>query len=186
MHGTGKGMLCLFRSGFTKGDRVMTEEERWSKVRQIVREENEALLAKILSAVGSKNKKAIEFVNGRWVGVTEDQMQAWREAYGAVDIDAELKKMAAWVVSNPHLAPKNQWGRFANSWLAKTQNAASLRSIPLERKTETPKKLCVYCDAVASGQVGGIWACDPHWQRAMDREPVPRMRGIEAKPVAGA
>jgi hypothetical protein len=165
----------------------MTEEERWSKVRQIVREENEALLAEIAKIVGSKNKKTIEFVNGRWVGVTEDQMQAWKEAYGAVDIDAELKKMAAWMVSNPHLAPAKQVGRFVNSWLAKSQNSASLRSIPLEpRKTETPKKLCVYCTSIAAGQVGGIWACDPHWQKAMDRDPIPRMRGVEAKQVAGS
>jgi hypothetical protein len=165
----------------------VTEEERWSKVRQIVREENEALLAEIAKIVASKNKKAIEFVNGRWVGVTEDQMQAWREAYGAVDIDAELKKMAAWIVSNPHLAPSRQVGRFVNTWLAKTQNQASLRSIPMEpRKTETPKKLCVYCEAVAAGQVGGIWACDAHWQKAMDRDPIPRMRGVEAKQVAGS
>lgn len=165
----------------------MTEEERWSKVRQIVREENEALLAEIAKIVGSKNKKAIEFVNGRWIGVTEDQMQAWRDAYGAVDIDSELKKMAAWIVSNPHLAPTKQVGRFVNSWLAKTQNAASLRSIPLpERKTETKMKLCAYCEKVADGMVNGIWACGDHTHKALDRDPIPRMRGVDAKPVAGA
>jgi hypothetical protein len=164
----------------------MTEEERWSKVRQIVREENEALLAKILAHVG-KTKGKLELVNGRWVGVTEDQMNAWREAFAAVDVDLELKKMAAWIVSNPLMAPKSQIGRFVNSWLTKAQNSASLRSIPTERAAPSviKMKLCAYCEKIASGQVGGIWACDPHWDKAMNRDPIPHMRGVVAKPVAG-
>lgn len=114
-------------------------------------------------------------------------MQAWREAYPAVDIDGELKRMAAWIVSNPMMAPTKQIGRFVNSWLTKCQDRASIRSIPLqERKTETPMKLCVYCDKVASGQTNGRWACDTHFQKAMDGDPIPRMRGIEAKPVSGS
>ena len=164
----------------------MTEDERWSKVRQIVREENEALLAKILSAVATKAKTKLELVNGRWVGVTEDQMNAWREAFPAVDIDGELKKMAAWIVSNPVMAPKSQVGRFVNSWLTKSQNMASLRSIPTERKTEVKLKLCAYCDKVGADNVNGRWACADHFRDALDNTPIPHMRGIVAKPVAGS
>jgi hypothetical protein len=165
----------------------MSEEARWERVRQIIREENERMEARILAAVG-KGRGKLEIVNGRWTGVTEQQLSAWKEAFPAVDVDGELKKMAAWIVSNPMTAPKTQYGRFANSWLTRAQNQASLRSIPVERDrpTEVKKKLCAYCEHVAQGQVGGIWACDGHWQKAMDRDPVPHMRGVVAKPVAGA
>lgn len=160
----------------------MSEEDRWAKLEEIVRR----VVKEEIAALAKNGKTKIECVNGRWVGVTEDQMQAWRDAYPAVDIDAELKRMAAWIVSNPMMAPKSQVGRFVNTWLTKSQNQASLRSIPTERRTETPMKLCVYCDAVASGQTNGKWACGAHFQKALDGDPIPRMRGVEAKPVAGA
>jgi hypothetical protein len=57
-------------------------------------------------------------------------MQVWTEAYGSCDVQGELKKAAAWIVSNPHLAPKSQFGRFLNTWLARQQNQSSIRSIP--------------------------------------------------------
>ena len=160
----------------------MSDDGKWDRLeallRRVVREE--------ISVLG-KNKSRLEIKNGRWVGVTEDQIAAWKEAFPAVDVDAELKKMAAWVVSNPMMAPRSQWGRFANSWLTKSQNQASLRSIPTERKPEVPRlKLCAYCEKVGEGQVNGRWACDTHWKNAMDGDPVPHMRGIVAKPVAGA
>lgn len=163
----------------------MTEEERWAKVRQIVREENEDLEKRILAALG-KSKTKLALVNGRWTGITEEQMTAWSEAFPAVEIDAELKKMAAWIVSNPMLAPKNQIGRFVNTWLTKVQNQKSLRSIPaLERPTETKMKLCSYCEQIAKAQVNGIWYCAAHTDDAYDRRPIPHMRGVTAKPVAG-
>jgi hypothetical protein len=153
-------------------------EDRWAKleeiVRRVVREEVASL---------KKTKTQISFEKGRWV-IGTDEMQMFREAYPAVDIDKELREAAVWIVTHPNEAPKSKWGAFLNTWFKKHQFQTSLAQIP--RKTETPKKLCAYCDTVAAGQVGGIWACDPHWQKAMDRDPVPHMRGVVAKPVAGA
>lgn len=166
----------------------MGEEERWRKVREIVREECERIEARILEVIEKHTKKPkVEFQNGRWTGVTEEQMNAWKAAYGAVDIDGEMKKAAAWILSNPHLAPSRQPGRFLNTWFARQQNQASLRSIPSKRDLEPGpgKKLCAYCDQVATGSVGTIWACSKHTMDAMDRKPIPHMRGVEAKAVAG-
>src|SRR5678809_469680 len=111
---------------------MVSDEERWEKVRMIVRDECERIERRILSVLQKPGKPKLGFENGRWIGVTPEQLGAWREAYGMVDIDAELKKAAAWIVSNPHLAPKAQLGRFLNSWFAKHQDRASIRSIPLE------------------------------------------------------
>lgn len=48
------------------------------------------------------------------------------------------------------------------------------------------KKLCSYCEKVATGAPNGTWACQEHFDKALFHEPVPRMRGVVAKPVAGA
>lgn len=165
----------------------MGEEERWKKVREIVREECERIEARILEVIERSGKKTkVEFQNGRWTGITEEQMNAWKAAYGAVDIEGELKKAAAWIVSNPHLAPKSQHGRFLNTWLARQQNQSSIRSIPTRQPEPGPgKKLCAYCDQVSTGVVNAISHCRAHALDAMDEKPTPRMRGVVAKQVAG-
>lgn len=170
----------------------MEAGDKWGKleeiVRRVLREELKAHghqvveQIKQLSLFGRKAK--IELVNGKWIGITEEQREAWSAAYGALDLDAELKKAAAWCVSNPHLSPKSQIGRFLNTWLAKGQNAASLRSIPTERPTEVKQKLCGYCSNPHTGSVNGIPYCNDHSLDAMDMKPR-RMLGVVAKPVAG-
>ena len=172
---------------FTGGG-LVSDEDRWAKVREIVREECERIEARILEVLAKHGTKPkLECVNGRWVGVTDNQMAAWREAYGAVDIEAELRKASAWIVSNPHLAPKNQYGRFINTWLARTQNQSSIRSIPTRNDPQLPnKKLCEYCDKVATGNANRIWACGEHFDLALHHEPVPMFKNaVAAKNVTG-
>ena len=156
----------------------MEAGDKWGKLEEIVRR----VIREELRALGKKPR--IDLVNGKWVGITEEQKEAWSAAYGALDLDAELKKAAAWCVSNPHLSPKSQIGRFLNTWLAKGQNAASLRSIPVERPTEVKAKLCGYCSKPSTGNVNGIPYCNDHSLDAMDMKPR-RMLGVVAKPVAG-
>jgi hypothetical protein len=164
----------------------VADEDRWTKVREIVREECERIEGRILAVLQKHGKAKLDFVNGRWVGVTAEQMEAWRAAYGSVDIDAELKNAAAWIVSNPMRAPKSQLGRFLNAWFAKTQDRSSIRSIPM-RSEVVAKKLCSYCTKVATNSPNRIWACDDHTHDAMDQKPVPMFKsGVVAKPVAGA
>ena len=158
----------------------MGEEDRWAKLEEMVR----GVVREEISALGKKAK--VEFQNGRWTGVTEEQMNAWKAAYGAVDVEGELKKAAAWIVSNPQLAPAKLHGRFLNTWLARQQNQSSLRSIPTRQPEQGPgKKLCAYCDQVSTGVVNGLSHCRAHALDAMDEKPVPRMRGVQAKAVAG-
>jgi hypothetical protein len=155
-------------------------EDRWTKLEEIVRR----VVREEIAGLGKKQQ--IKLVGGKWTGISEEQRAAWSEAYGALDLDAELKRAAAWCVSNPHLAPKSQMGRFLNTWFARGQNTASLRSIPpAERPTEVKRKLCAYCDRTHTGTVNGIPHCDAHSHDAMDRTPRPFMRGVVAKPVAG-
>ena len=160
--------------------RRVFREELASLGRQVVSEE----LEKQLSLFGKKPKPGFE--NGRWTGITEEQMSAWKAAYGAVDVEGELKKAAAWIVSNPQLAPAKLHGRFLNTWLARQQNQSSLRSIPTRQPEQGPgKKLCAYCDQVSTGVVNGLSHCRAHALDAMDEKPIQRMRGVQAKAVAG-
>ena len=160
----------------------MTEEDRWAKVRQIVREENELLEQRLLAALG-KSKGKVDFVNGRWLGITEQLTQAWSSAYPAVDIHAELNKAAAWILSNPTLAPKSQFSRFLLTWFSRTQDRSAIRSIPT--RSEEKKRHCAYCPAVATGMTSGIWSCREHVRDAMEGRPAGHMWGVQAKNVAG-
>jgi hypothetical protein len=157
----------------------MGEEDRWVKLEEIVRR----VVREEIRSLGKKNKLGFEF--GKWTGITEEQMEAWKAAYGMVDIEAELKRAAAWIVSNPHLAPKTQLGRFLNTWFAKGQDRASIRSIPTSQAEERkPKKACAYCQADATGSVGPIPCCAAHTRDAMEGKPR-RMLGVVPKSVAG-
>lgn len=156
-------------AGFTKGNlkgeknTVDNSEDRWAKLEQMLRR----VLREELAQLGKKTK--VEFLNGKWIGITQEQMDAWRAAYGAVDIEGELKRAAAWVVSNPNLAPSKQCGRFLNTWLSRQQNQNSLRSIP--GKLAEVKKQCAYCDSPATGRVNQIDHCRAHTADAMDEKP---------------
>ena len=138
----------------------MGEEDRWGKLEALLRR----VLREELAALGKKPK--INLVGGRWTGITQEQMESWSAAYGAVDLEAELKRAAAWCVSNPSIAPKSQMARFLNTWLTKEQNRRSLQSIPTVRSIA--EKTCEYCGAISAGSINGYNPCSKHWQNAMD------------------
>lgn len=155
-------------------------EDRWAKLEEIVRR----VVREELAGLGKKKKP--DFANGEWLNLTEEQMKAWRVAYGSVDIEAELKKAAAWIVSNPHLAPKREFGRFLNTWLAKTQDRLSIRSIPNKQEVkEIHRRACAYCSLDAVGTVNAINHCRTHYEDAYYEKPR-RMLGVVPKPVAGS
>lgn len=149
-------------------------EERWEKLREIVREECERVEARILDVLDKHTRKVkLGFTNGKWTGITEEQIAAWKEAYGLCDVEAELKKASAWIVSNPSQAPKSNYSRFLNAWLSRQQNVLSIRAIPTKSDYALDvKKFCAYCSKPTVGSVNGIWHCQAHSYDAMDRKPV--------------
>ena len=141
-------------------------EDRWLKLetvlRKVLREELGALekrlqaeIEKQISSIGKRPK--VGFESGKWSGITEDLMAMWSSAYPAVNIRDELNKAAAWLASNPKQNPKNQFGRFLNAWLARSQNQSSIRSIPM--KSDPVPSVCAYCSSPASGSTGGYKHC---------------------------
>jgi hypothetical protein len=143
-------------------------EDRWVKLEEIVRR----VVREELAAM-KLGKQKLGFINGKWIGVTEEQMTVWADAYPSCDLVVELKKAAAWIVSNPHLAPKSQFGRFLNTWFLRQQNQLSIRSIPTRNDAPTGVTKCAYCEAAKMGVVNGIPHCRQHTNDAMDERPRP-------------
>ena len=65
----------------------------------------------------------IPLVDGTYYDVPEDKIPLWKQAYPAVNIDQELKKIIAWCDANP-TKRKTRRGvtKFINSWLDRSQN----------------------------------------------------------------
>lgn len=145
-------------------------EERWAKLEEIVRR----ILREELDARGFKEKAKLSFAGGKWIGITQEQQEAWKLAYPAVNIQQQLQLAAAWIVSNPMSAPKSNYPRFLNTWLTRQQNQASLHAIPSLRSVAT--KTCAYCEKPSTGSVNGYDACDAHTDKAMDGERPPRFK----------
>jgi len=79
------------------------------------------------------------FESKSFEGISQDDIQAWKEAYPSVNIDQELAKMKQWILSNPSKA-KKLWRKFVTAWLLKSQDASDNRkaynsnSKPVESK----------------------------------------------------
>ena len=141
----------------------MGEEDRWAKLEEIVTR----VINKALDERGLKAKTKLAFENGEWTGVTTEQLRAWGVAYPSCDVQKEMKLAAAWIVSNPNLAPKSQLARFMNTWLSRTQDRSAIRSIPT-RSEATQKMSCDYCGKPRTGVTSGITHCSAHLRDALD------------------
>ena len=57
-----------------------------------------------------------------WEGILDSHKKIWNEAYPECDIDSELAKMEAWILSAGRKGHKKQWQKFITSWLSRTKN----------------------------------------------------------------
>ncbi|MDE5717816.1 MAG: hypothetical protein K2I53_09430 [Lachnospiraceae bacterium] len=66
----------------------------------------------------------LPLVDKSFYDVPADKITLWQETYPAVDIEQELRRMIAWLDSNP-TKRKTRRGieRFINNWLARTQDS---------------------------------------------------------------
>ena len=66
----------------------------------------------------------LPLVDKSFYDVPLDKITLWRETYPAVDVEQELRRMIAWLDSNP-TKRKTRRGieRFINNWLARTQDS---------------------------------------------------------------
>jgi hypothetical protein len=57
-----------------------------------------------------------------WMGISDEDIKNWTEAYPACAVPRQLKAMEEWLISNPKKAVKSNWRRFITNWLSRAQD----------------------------------------------------------------
>jgi len=66
---------------------------------------------------------AFDYDAGRFDHVPPNLVEKWQQAYPAVDVLSELRRMEAWASANP-VNRKSNWQRFIVNWLTRAQDRA--------------------------------------------------------------
>lgn len=89
---------------------------------------------------------------GEEVPISEKMVQVWKDAYPAVDVKAELRRMKSWCISNPKLRKTAQgMKRFCDNWLSKAQDRVG--RVPQQ---ETIRGTNIQMSLVADGTRGRL------------------------------
>jgi hypothetical protein len=89
------------------------------------------------SAKPKKQKIAnpsFNFETATFADLPQERVAQWADAYPAVNINAEIKKAALWLVTNPKNR-KSDYLRFLNGWLSRAQDRAPASNV--KRPTPT-------------------------------------------------
>jgi hypothetical protein len=80
---------------------------------------------KPMERVSSPAQRKIEFdyETGHFRHVLSELVEKWQQAYPAVDVLSELRRMETWATANP-VHRKSNWQRFIVNWLAMSQDRA--------------------------------------------------------------
>lgn len=72
--------------------------------------------------MGASNENKVSFNAGAWT-VPDLLKTQWGQAYPAIDVDGEMQKAAAWLLSNPKNL-KSNYAKFLNGWFSRAQDKA--------------------------------------------------------------
>jgi len=101
---------------------------------------------------------SFDFENRSFSGITDVDRTQWGEAYPALDIEREIRKMAVWLVANPENR-KSNYPRFINKWLTREQDRAG-------RKTQGIPQRSFFGDQGTAGSGRGGYAAKRTWREA--------------------
>lgn len=62
-----------------------------------------------------------------WVGITDNHRKIWNEAYPECDIDSELARMKAWILSAGSKGHKKNWQKFITGWLSRAREQKGVK-----------------------------------------------------------
>jgi len=77
--------------------------------------------ARVSSPAGQRI--AFDYATGRFDQVPSALVEQWQQAFPAVDVLSELRRMEAWASANP-VNRKSNWQRFIVNWLTRAQDRA--------------------------------------------------------------
>ena len=112
------------------------EKENWEETADPPAPETGRRQSKSAARVSSPAGKGIvfDYDAGRFDQVPPELVEKWRQAYPAVDVLSELRRMEAWASANP-VNRKSNWQRFIVNWLTRAQDRAGRggpRGVPPE------------------------------------------------------
>jgi len=109
-----------------------------------------------------KVKPYPERVNNYFDSIDQTLISTWKEAYPNVDIQAQLGKAKAWLISNPSKAKKD-FSKFINNWLNRSMEMPGQQVQVKPASLTTPKVMnyvCYQCEAkVETDQDMGTTKC---------------------------
>lgn len=96
-----------------------------------------------------ESKPALVLFDGEDFEVHTDLITKWAEAYAPIDVEAEIKRAAAWASGSK---PKKDWRRFLVNWLGRafkrSPNGASEAGVPVDKIIDLYHKVCPNLPAV--------------------------------------
>jgi|GEM_PF-2812113 len=75
-----------------------------------------------------------DFTSQEFKNITIEDKKRWKEAYPAVNIEIELKRMREWILANPAKGRKRNYRRFITNWLSRVQDAGGTKGVQQETK----------------------------------------------------
>lgn len=73
---------------------------------------------------GASNTISFDTENNSFQNIDNSQIEVWKKAYPAINIDIELAKAVAWLKANPTRS-KSNYNKFLTSWLSRAQDKPS-------------------------------------------------------------
>ncbi|MBN4165066.1 replication protein [Pseudomonas fulva] len=110
--------------------------------------------------------------NGEDFHVSTDLITKWAAAYAPIDVEAEIKRAAAWASGSK---PKKNWRRFLVNWLGRafkrSPNGASEAGVPVDKIIDLYHRVCpnlpavtVKSDKVLRSMIAERWNESPDHQ----------------------
>lgn len=98
-----------------------TTNHKQERIRKNKNEEEEKHIAQTASQLRKIDEEiGFSFDEWRFTGITNQDMETWKEIYPLVDIELELKKMTEWNKDNPTKAKsRKNWRKFISGWLSR-------------------------------------------------------------------
>ena len=69
-----------------------------------------------------------DFENAEFIGLTDKQIEIWRDLYKAVDVDHEIRKAAVWQQAHPEKKKQN-YRAFFTKWLQREQDKGGTKGM---------------------------------------------------------
>lgn len=86
------------------------------EIKKDIKEKKEIISTERPKAVAVVAPKTSINLLSKQVEIPNTLVQSWADTYPKEYLELELKKARSWLITNPHKAPKTNFGRFFNSW----------------------------------------------------------------------